>query len=210
MDSFLPLTLLLPFFVTSVAVELTPGPNMAYLALLSMQRGRGAGLLAVVGVSLGLAVIGAAAAFGFANLVAENRFLYELVRWAGVGYLVWLAFDGWRESRLPISPQEVAENGWAYFNRGLITNLLNPKAFVFYVSVLPSFTDSQKAFWPQGLQLTFVYVLAASLVHLIIVMGAGSVAHLVARDSVRRLMGTVFAILLVIVAVWLAFNTAQQ
>lgn len=209
MTALLPLATLLTFFIASVAVELTPGPNMAYLALLSAQRGRGAGMLAVIGVALGLTIIGVLAAFGFAAFIAENRVLYEILRWGGVAFLLWLAWDAWADARRPVEDADLTVSGWRFFNRGLITNLLNPKAFVFYVSVLPGFTDAGKSFWPQSLQLTAVYVFAATLVHALIVLGAGSVSSWFTHEKLRRMLGNVFAVLLVLVAIWVAMNTAQ-
>lgn len=210
MSDLLPLTAVLPFFVASIAIELTPGPNMAYLAVLSAQRGRGAGMLAVVGVSLGLSIIGVLAAFGFGTFIAENRVLYELLRWGGVAFLLWLAWDAWREARRPLEDADLTVGGWQFFNRGLITNLLNPKAFAFYVTVLPGFTNSQKQFWAQALQLTAVYVLAATLVHAGIVLGAGGVTGWFTRPNMRRMLGNVFALLLIGIAIWVVINTTQK
>lgn len=210
MTVLLPASIFIPFFVASIAIELTPGPNMAYLALLSLQRGRGAGLLAVLGVALGLLIIGLLATFGVAALVAENHVLYEILRWLGVGFLIWLAYDSWKESRLPLDAADKVQNGWSYFTRGMITNLLNPKAFLFYVSMLPSFADEAKAFWPQALQLTLIYVAAATLVHFTLVMGAGGISRFFERPAFRRILGNIFAALLVCVAIWLAANTAQK
>jgi threonine/homoserine/homoserine lactone efflux protein len=204
MNTLVPVSALIPFFVASLAIELTPGPNMAYLALVGAQKGRVTGFYATAGVALGLLVIGVLAALGVAVFVAQNRFLYEMLRWGGVMYLFWLAYDSWREAQLP--PDTDAANGqnWNYFGRGLITNLLNPKAFLFYLAVLPNFTNPATMFWPQAILLTFVYVGAATLVHLSIVFGAGSVSHYFAKESFRRVLGGVFAALLIAVAMWLA------
>ncbi|MEX0859651.1 MAG: LysE family transporter, partial [Cucumibacter sp.] len=88
---------LLPFFAACIAVELTPGPNMAYLALLGANRGRFAGFFAVAGVALGLLTIGLLAASGVSAVVESNRYVWEALRWAGVAYLLWLAYDTWLE-----------------------------------------------------------------------------------------------------------------
>ena len=95
------ITLLAPGFSGSLA-QLTPGPNMAYLAILSLNRGRLAGAAAVAGVALGLALLGVGAALGLGSLVARVDWLYEALRWGGVLFLLWLAFDNWRDARRPV------------------------------------------------------------------------------------------------------------
>lgn len=83
------------FAVTCLVIELTPGPNMAYLAILSATKGRRAGFAATLGVALGLSIVGLAAVLGFTALIANSRMLYVILRWGGVVYLLWLAYEGW-------------------------------------------------------------------------------------------------------------------
>src|SRR6476659_2444436 len=83
------------FILTSFIIEMTPGPNMAYLAVLGASRGRLAGFSAVLGVAF-VALLGIAVGLGGGSLVLNNRVVYESLRWAGALYLCWLAFDGWR------------------------------------------------------------------------------------------------------------------
>lgn len=86
---------LLSFALTSFLIELTPGPNMTYLALVAARDGRRAGFATVAGVALGLSVVGIVAAFGVAELVQSSPLLYEGLRWAGVLFLLYLAWEGW-------------------------------------------------------------------------------------------------------------------
>ena len=127
---------LLPAFLIAVAlVELTPGPNMGYLAVLSASRGRGAGLAAVAGVTLGLCVYMLAAVTGITEILAAYPALLHGLRWAGVAYIVWLALETWRGDA-EVSPGHAGpRRGRArrYVWRGFIANLLNPKAALFYL-----------------------------------------------------------------------------
>ena len=84
------------FAFAAVLVELTPGPNMAWLALLAATEGRARGFAAVAGVALGLGLMGAAAALGLAALVQTQPQVYQALRWAGMLYLLWLALEAWR------------------------------------------------------------------------------------------------------------------
>lgn len=194
------------FIVASFIIELTPGPNMAYLAMLSIERGRAAGLWAVAGVASGLALLGAIAGIGAGSLIAQNSIAYEAVRWAGVAYLLWLAFDTWRTARRPLAAGEAGDSARHSYLRGLLTNLLNPKALLFFVSVLPEFVGPGDAV-AQTSVLTVVYVLVATGVHLAIVLAATILGPVLFHSGSRRALGMVFAALLVGVAIWVAMST---
>ena len=83
---------LLAFAATCLVIELAPGPNMAYLAVLSASKGRRAGFAATLGIALGLLIVGLAAALGLTAIIANSRWVYEALRWGGVFYLLWLAW----------------------------------------------------------------------------------------------------------------------
>jgi threonine/homoserine/homoserine lactone efflux protein len=198
---------LLPFVLTSFAIELTPGPNMAYLAVLSVDRGRTAGLAAVAGVALGLLVLGLLAGFGLGSIVSETRWLYETLRWGGVAYLVWLAWDSYRDAQRPLDESPEGERLLGFFRRGLVTNLLNPKAAMFYVTVLPNFVTDAAPKAQQSLVLTLAYVAVATVVHAGIAVAGGSLQPLLTSSHWRGRLGIAFALVLVAVAVWLAATT---
>ena len=200
----------LAFALASLAIELTPGPNMAWLALLSIERGRIAGLAAVAGVALGLLVLGLAAGLGLGALIAPNRWLYEILRWGGVAFLLYLAWDSYSESRKPIGVRDTGERLAVHFRRGLVTNLLNPKAALFYVTVLPNFIDGTRPLAWQSLTLTAVYVAVATAVHAGIALAGSLFQPLFASDRARRILGIVAAVLLVGIAVWVATHLASR
>jgi threonine/homoserine/homoserine lactone efflux protein len=195
------------FALASLIIELTPGPNMAYLAVLSLERGRNAGLAAVAGIALGLLVLGLIAGFGFGSIVAGTRWIYETLRWAGVAYLAWLAWDSYREATAPAVVNDADRTLAMSFRRGLIGNLLNPKAALFYVTVLPNFVSDGGAPGQQMLVLTLAYVAVATAVHGGIAFGAGALQPMLASSRFRRIAGVVAALLLVGVAIWLAVST---
>src|SRR4030081_2003392 len=114
---------LLAFALTCVVIEITPGPNMTYLAALSLSNGVRVGFAAVAGIALGLMTYGVTAAFGLAALIDNSPLLYGLLRWTGVAYLLRLAWESWASER-EASP-DAADGGdgrpWLAFRRGLIT-----------------------------------------------------------------------------------------
>ena len=131
-----------PFLAAIILIELTPGPNMAYLAALSAAHGRRAGLMAVAGVTCGLSVYMLAAVFGLTEVFLLYRPLYEVLRWAGVAYLLWMAYDAWRSASDAEAADAAKPSRWVLFRRGLLANLLNPKVGVFYISFLPQFVPA--------------------------------------------------------------------
>ena len=193
---------LVAFILTSFIIEMTPGPNMAYLAVLGVSRGRLAGFSAVLGVAFGLALLGIAVGLGGGSLVLNNRVVYESLRWAGALYLCWLAFDGWRAARKPIEAVPVSPSHFIHFRRGFVTNLLTPKAAVFFIAELPEFTQGPPPARELAL-LVSVYVGIATLVHGLIVVLAGGLQTFFAAPQRRKMAGNIFAVLLLAIAVWL-------
>ena len=116
---------------------------MAYLAVLSASVGRRAGFAATLGVALGLLIVGLAAALGLAAAISNSRWLYEMLRWGGALYLLWLAWEGWRgEERTSHGKADAATENSKFFMRGLVNNLLNPKAGIFYIAIADASTDA--------------------------------------------------------------------
>jgi threonine/homoserine/homoserine lactone efflux protein len=201
---------LLAFALTALVIELTPGPNMTYLAALSLSSGMRTGLAAVTGIALGLATYGIIAAFGLAAVIDESPFLYSLLRWGGVLYLLWLAWESWTGGNETLS-ETGDERSWAAFRRGLITNLLNPKAAVFYIAVLPEFIRPDGASVArQTLTLSIVYVSIATLIHATIVLLAGSLQSTIITANNRRIIRLAFALILVGIAIWFALTTGRS
>ena len=200
----------LSFIMTCLIIEATPGPNMAYLAVLSASNGRRAGFAATLGIALGLLVIGLAAALGVAALISNSHLAYQLLRWGGVGYLLWLAWDGWKEEPETSPGKTDGAPNAKFFRRGLIVNLLNPKAAVFYVAILPGFIASSSSAVFQAVTLTITYVIVATAMHSIIVALAGT-AQKFLEDRKRRLIARrVLSIVLAGIAFWFGLTTGRE
>jgi threonine/homoserine/homoserine lactone efflux protein len=195
---------ILPFAIASLLIELTPGPNMTYLALVGATVGRRAGYAATAGVTLGLTLLGLAAAFGLAAVIAASPTIYGTLHWLGVLYFIYLAWDAWRDS-MP-SPAIRVESDTGFFLRGLISNLLNPKAAIFYIAVLPTFTDPARPPEGQSLVLTAIYVAIATAIHGTIVTLAGFLRPLLTNDRLVSITSRLFAVALLGIAVWLAWS----
>ncbi len=208
MSAFVLPPLLAPFLLASFLIELTPGPNMTYLALVSARKGRRTGLATVAGVALGLAIIGLVAAYGVAEVIQSSPVIYEALRWCGVGFLLYLAWEGWTDGGDVAAADKDGADG-KYFLRGLVTNLLNPKAGVFYISVLPTFIDRTRPAAGQAVALTIAYVGVATAVHLSIVLLAGSLARFLKDPGREQVARRFLSAMLALVAIWFAWTTAR-
>ncbi|WP_149589868.1 LysE family translocator [Tabrizicola flagellatus] len=194
---------LLSFLLTALVLELTPGPNMAWLALLAATSGPQAGLAAVLGITLGLAVQALLAATGVAVVVAAWPGLFQALHIAGVAYLLYLALESWRDAGNPAHHLPGGgEDGAAGFRRGLVTNLLNPKAALMFVTVLPGFLTVESGAWESAV-LSAIYLVVAVVVHLMIVALAGTLRGPLADPVVSARMHRVQAMTLAAVAAWL-------
>lgn len=202
--------MLTSYLAAVLLIELTPGPNMAYLAALTLGHGRRAGLAAVAGVALGLTVIGLAAAMGFAALVAASPVLWNALRWAGTAYLFYLALETWRDDQetSPAGMQGTALEHRRHFLRGLMTNVLNPKAALFYVAILPRFLPEQDAGLDDALLLTAISIAVATAVHLAIVLLAATLHPMLSQPRRLRRTRRVLALGLAGIAMWFLFGTA--
>jgi threonine/homoserine/homoserine lactone efflux protein len=196
------------FAFTVLVIELTPGPNMAWLAVLSVSEGRRAGFAAVAGVALGLTVIAAAAALGLGAVIDRYDWLYQGLRWAGVGFLLYLGLEGWRQAN---ARQETPEHQskMRYFARGFLINALNPKAALFYVAVFPQFIDPARPVAIQAGLLAVISVSIATAIHIAIVLLAGSARRFLNDPARHRIFQRALSLLLVGVAIWLLIATAR-
>jgi threonine/homoserine/homoserine lactone efflux protein len=135
---------LITFVVACVLLALTPGPNMALMIANTLSRGLGAGLVTLAGTATGLALLVAAAAIGITSIMVFMATWFDVVRWSGAVYLVWLGVRQlWRLRRDIAEPLagEVSSAGSGYYLQGLAVSLSNPKVILFLGAFLPQFVD---------------------------------------------------------------------
>ncbi|MFG1946750.1 LysE family translocator [Nonomuraea sp. NPDC048826] len=197
--------------VVSVALGmvLSPGPNMMYLVSRSISQGRRAGIISLAGVAAGFLVYLVAANLGLAVLFAAVPELLTAIRIAGALYLLWLAWQTAKPGGASVfAVRDVPEDSpRRLFAMGLMTNLLNPKIAVLYVSIIPQFVDLDRGdVLLQGIILGGSQIVVAVSVNLSIVLAAGAVAGFLARRPawlrVQRItMGSLLGALAVMLAV---------
>jgi threonine/homoserine/homoserine lactone efflux protein len=201
------------FLLAVLLLELTPGPNMAYLATLALSRGRAAGLIATAGVACGLAVHAMVGGLGAGVFIQQYPLLYDVVRWIGVGYLLYLAWEGWQtEKETSPGHADLAIVAGPLFLRGFLSNVFNPKSILFFVSVLPTFVGTvpgAPSLPAQMALLGIFYVGVATAVHGIIVVLAAQLRPWLVERPRQQTLRRILSVVLALVAIWLAWTTRR-
>jgi threonine/homoserine/homoserine lactone efflux protein len=154
-----PSTLLI-FAGASIAMLVFPGPSVIYIVTRSVDQGRRAGLVSMLGVEAGGLVHVAAAALGISAIVASSATAFSVVKYAGAAYLIYLGVQRWRrggEDPGRPEPQPRSE----LFRQGMVVNVLNPKTAIFFLAFLPQFVDPSMAVAPQVLVLGAEFIALA-------------------------------------------------
>lgn len=189
------------FAAIALGMVLTPGPNMVYLVSRSICQGRVAGFISLGGVALGFLFYMVCAAFGITAVVMAVPFAYDLLRVTGALYLLYLAWQAVKPGgRSPFQVRSLPKDGpRKLFLMGLLTNLLNPKIAVMYLSLLPQFIrPGHGSVLAQSVVLGVTQVGISVTVNSLIVLGSGAIAAFLMRRPFwavvqRWLMGTVLA-----------------
>ena len=187
------------FALAALVMVLTPGPNMIYLLSRSLAQGRAAGVVSLFGVAAGFLVHMFAAAAGLTALFMTVPLAYDVLRWMGAAYLGWLAWQALKPgARSPFETRALpADSNARLFAMGFLTNALNPKIAVFYLSVFPQFVRPEHgSVLGQSLTLGFVQIAVSFAVNLAIVLSAAQLSAWFAKNPLwlgvqRWIMGCV-------------------
>jgi threonine/homoserine/homoserine lactone efflux protein len=170
--------------IVALSLVIIPGPNMIYLVSRSITQGRCAGFISLAGVSAGLFVYLMAAVVGIARLIVLVPSLYTGIKIIGAVYLLWLAWSAARPGgKSAFTPEQVpAESSGKLLVKGMMTNLLNPKTAILYITVIPQFVDRERGHLAlQILILGLIQIGVALAVNSLIVITAGSAARFIAQ-----------------------------
>ncbi len=155
---------LLLFVLASLALLVIPGPAVVYIVTRSLSQGRAAGLVSVAGIQCGGMVHVLMATLGLSALLFSSALLFNLVKFAGAAYLIFLGLRTWL-AREPLEPSPLGRQPLPQiFWQGFVVNALNPKTALFFLAFLPQFVDPARgAVWAQFLFLGLVFIALALL-----------------------------------------------
>ena len=199
------------FALAVLLIEITPGPNMAWMAGLAAAEGRRCGMAAVWGVALGLLVNALLAALGLSLLLQWAPDLLNWLRYAGAAMMLWLAVDAWRGGAQPAATLPPDRGVRRAFLTGAFINLLNPKAYIFFLLVAPQFLDGAPLSLHAALILSLISVSIATTIHLAIVLAGSRLHGWLTTPRRTRIVRRLFALIMLVVALsFLLAGTPQQ
>ncbi|SDY53065.1 LysE family translocator [Herbiconiux ginsengi] len=170
--------------LVALGMVLTPGPNMMYLVSRSVSQGWRAGFVSLAGTFVGFLAYLSMANLGLAAVFLVVPWLYTALKVAGAAYLLWLAWKALRPGGTSAFdtrslPRDSAPK---LFRMGLVTNLLNPKAAIMYLALIPQFIDQAAGHViAQGFQLGAVQIAVSMIVNAAIILAAGAIAVFLGR-----------------------------
>ncbi len=178
------------FLLTTLIIVATPGTGALYTLAAALGGGRREALVAAFGCTLGIIPHMLAAALGLAALVAAEPRLFELIRYAGIAYLVWMAIGLWRSGLAGDPGAEPRQRAWRIIRKAVLINLLNPKLSLFFLAFLPQFVDPRD---PAPLMtmatLSLVFMAVTFIVFAFYGLAAASMRHgLVAHPNRMRIV----------------------
>jgi threonine/homoserine/homoserine lactone efflux protein len=184
------------FLVFALALVLVPGPDVAVTTRNTLAGGRTRGAWTAVGITSSNAVQGLAAAAGLGALVVRSQPLFEVIRWAGVGYLAYLGVQALRSAVAGRYPADELTSGTgtaqrlAGWRQGFLSNITNPKVLVFYLAVLPQFLTPDSGV-PTLVLLALTHAVLGLLYLLLLVAGMHRARAVLGRRRVRRALDAV-------------------
>lgn len=190
------------FAIATVLIELTPGPNMSYLAALALADGRRAAATAVAGVALGISGVGILVAFGLAEFFDRYPLIETMLRWGGIAFMLFLSLEAWVNAGR--NRKNPGKQNLHSFWKGFVTNMLNPKLILFYLVMVPDFVDDGAGnVLLQNLTLVAIYTGIATAVHLGIIAMAGRARASVLAHANQKMIGRSMSVLLFAIAAWM-------
>lgn len=198
------------FWITTLVVVATPGTGAIYTIAAGLSRGTRSSILAAFACTLGIVPHLIAAITGLAAVLYASSLAFEIIKYLGVAYLIYLAVMTWRDrSSLVASASEVApQSPWKVIGTGILINLLNPKLTIFFFAFLPQFVrPGQPETIPMMLALSGIFMLVTFIVFALYgIFAAAFRTHVIQRPRVVTWMRRSFAVAYVVLAGRLALQ----
>lgn len=205
-----PLTNIAVFCFTALGLALMPGPNVVFLITASLTRGSRAAWRSALGVETATLLFAIATAAGLGVVIATSAVLFQVLKWVGVGYLIWLGIQSFRRRPEADEHSGSEPQSWSRsYARGFLLGAANPKVILFFLALLPQFVDPTGTVWSQLITLGAIFTGIGLLCDLFYCLAAGAVSRIIGRRfSMGRIFRRVPALAYFGIAAWAA--TAHQ
>ncbi len=172
------------FMVAAFAIGVAPGPGMMFCVARAVSQGQKAGAVSVLGLSTGSFILCVAAALGVAAVLQTSQIAYDILRYMGAAYLVYLAVRTIVVGGgVPETPEKRHRDPlFVVYRQGVVTNILNPKSGLFYVSFVPQFLDPAKgSLLAQFILMGIIFNVMGNLINLAVALSMGRLAEWLGR-----------------------------
>lgn len=191
------------FFIASILLNLTPGNDMIFVVSRSISQGTRAGYFSALGIFVGCFVHILAAVFGLSLILAKSALAFEIIKYAGAAYLIYLGIKMiLTKPSVNVGTQNLQRTAYGkLFQQGILTNALNPKVAIFFLSFLPQFVDASSPYLKLHLlTLGAWFALQGTLILLIVAFLVGRTTNLLKQNPSfwlwqERITGTVLVVL---------------
>ena len=198
----IPIETLMAFFLASVLLALSPGPDNIFVLTQSALSGKLAGLAVTIGLCTGLIVHTLAVSLGVAVIFQTSAMAFTALKIFGAAYLLYLAWQAFRAAATQITPGQTSGRDYLkLYRRGIVMNITNPKASVFFLAFLPQFADPARgSLTLQLLCFGGIFIVATVLIFGAVAILAGSIRQWLFRSDktqlvLNRIAGTIFVAL---------------
>lgn len=173
------------FLSVSLLINIAPGPDMLYTAARSLSQGTKAGIFSALGVFCGCFVHIAAAVFGLSKIIEESVLLFSLIKYAGAAYLIYLGIRSLLSKNNQQDIGRLANMSYKkVFAQGMLTNVLNPKVAIFFLSFLPQFIDPASPYLKEQIAILGLWFAAqGTLVLTLVALLAGGFRKMLVRNK---------------------------
>jgi threonine/homoserine/homoserine lactone efflux protein len=191
------------YLAITLILVLTPGPIVTLVISTGATKGVRSALVTVAGTCSGTSVLIAAIALGLSWVVTHAAYLFELLRWAGAAYLIWLGVQAWRSAGATTTVPTTGDT--VQFTRGFLVALSNPKTIVFFTAFLPQFVDPALPAGPQLAVMCVVSVLLAAVTDSCWAIASGFGRAWFMKPARAKLLMRVSGVTLIGGGLWLSF-----
>lgn len=203
------ITTLVSFLGVAILLTLMPGPDIIFVIAQSISQTKKAGIATAFGLCTGLIVHISAAALGVSALIYKSAFAFNLVKYAGAIYLLYMAWQAFREkdSSFAIEGNERLDY-LALYKKGILMNILNPKVSLFFLALLPQFvTQSAGHVSLQMIVLGIVFLVQALVIFTIVSIFSEKLRHLLMNsERIGKRINLVKGVLLGFIGLQIAFS----
>ncbi|WP_102692070.1 LysE family translocator [Rummeliibacillus pycnus] len=206
----------LMFTAVALLIVMVPGVDSLLVLKNTMVHGKKAGYFTMIGIIFSLFIWTALAVFGLATLVSKSMLLFNIVKYAGAAYLVWLGIQSWRARAQNMElhnpePNDESKDKNSSFNcltQGITTDLLNPKTLLLYVTLMPQFIDPSANINMQLILLAFILVILSIVWLTIVILVINIIRKWFMKPTVQAAFNKTTGIVLVLIGIRIATEKA--